>query len=372
MRSLLIMLLMWPLLLCAQASKPIRIAGIYPGHTVGHYNCTCGLEAACITEAAVMRARREGLDVTFTHINMDWDILKTVRAVNRVVKERFDVAVGTLVSADAMIAAEVFEKAQVPFVVPTPTHPKVTAGRKFVTRIPFNDFRQAALLARLSVTDLKSKKIVVVRNASLPYSDFLGKEFVRNVKALDPSVTVTELPIFDGFSNYADLVERLLAQNPDLVFAPLLQPQLSSLYVNLANRNSTLTLLTSDTIEKTPKFLELLVPFSENISFIYPKHWNEKLEGPEAARYLELHSKHCGQYPPSMTTVAAYDAIELVLRALKADPSLRGAQLVKAMRQDSYEGMTGRLHYGPDGDPIKPIELFKLRGKRAFYWKRYE
>jgi branched-chain amino acid transport system substrate-binding protein len=371
MRFLLIVALVISLPIQA-TSKKVRVAGIYPNHTRGHLNCTCGLEAACITNAAVKRAKSEGIDLDFTPVNKDWDVFGTLAASERVANQKFDVAVGTLVSADALVASKILETAGIPFIVPTATHPNVTAGKKFVTRIPFNDYRQASLLARLSVTDLRANKLAVVRNASTPYSDFLGKEFASVAKKLAPGVEIQDYPIFEEFTKFNDLVDKILQHKPDLLFVPLSQAQIASIYVALANRGASLTILSSDTVEKTPKFLEMMAPISEDIHFIYPKHWNGKFEGPEANRYLSLHKKYCSQYEASMTTMAAYDAIELVIRALKQNPSARGKELVQLIRSIPYDGMTGKMVYGADGDPIKPIELYRVEGKDVIFWKRYE
>ena len=354
------------------APKTVRVAGIYPNHTRGHLNCTCGLEAACITDAAIKRAQAAGVALDFTPVNKDYDVFGTLAASERVVNQKFDVAVGTLVSADALVASKVLEKARIPFIVPTATHPNVTAGKKFVTRIPFNDYRQAGLLARLSVTDLRANKIAVVRNASTPYSDFLGREFAVAAKKLAPGAEIRDYPIFEEFTKFSDLVDRILQHKPDLLFVPLSQAQIASIYVALANRGATLTVLSSDTVEKRPKFLEMMAPISDDIRFIYPQHWNGKFEGPEASRYLSLHKKYCGQYEPSMTTMAAYDSIELVIHALKQNPSARGKELVQLIRSVPYHGMTGKIVYGVDGDPIKPIELYRVEGKDVVFWKRYE
>ncbi len=353
-------------------TKPFRVAGIYPDHTIGHFNCTCGLEGACITEAAITRARKEGLNIAFTLVNKDWDIFKTIEAAEKVVSQHFDVAVGTLVSSDALAAAPILESGGIPFVVPTATNPDITAGRKLVTRIPFNDRRQALLLGRLAVSELRAKRVVIIRNTSTKYSDFLGTEFAKVVRRLNPRIEVRDYPIVEGFTDFKGLVGRFLSTNPDLIFVPIPQSQLASIYVELVNRKAALTMLASDTIEGKPKFLEMIAPTSELIQFIYPKHWDGTYSSPESARYLSLHKKYCAKYTPSMTTMAAYDAIELVIRALKIDPDARGEELIKIIRSISYYGMTGPIKYGPDGDPVKPLELYKVKDGDVVYWRRYE
>ena len=73
-----------------------------------------------------------------------------------------------------------------------------------------------------------------------------------------------------------------------------------------------------------------------------------------------------------MTTMAAYDAIEIVIRALKAKPGVHGSELIRTIHSLSYFGMTGAIHYGADGDPIKPLELYQVKNGDVAYWRRYE
>ena len=353
-------------------AKPFRVAALYPTTQVGHINCTCGFEAACITEAATERAKKAGLNISLQLFQTDRNVIGAMEAAKKVADQQFDAALGTLVSAEAIPVSEILEEAGILFITPTATNPKVTENKKFSLRIPFNDFRQALLLARLAATELHAHRVVVIRNTSSPYSDFLGLEFSKQIAELPSSIKITELSIIDGFHDFKDLADKILVEKPDLIFVPLYQAQIASLYTELAIHNPKLILLGSDTIEGKPRFLELMGPRSKNIRFIYPKHWNEKFDTKASQDYLTLQRKHCGQYLPSMAGAAAYDATEILIKALKLNPQARGLELVNAIRRIKYNGVTGSIRYGTDGDPIKPIELFEVKGGDAHYWKRYE
>ena len=73
-----------------------------------------------------------------------------------------------------------------------------------------------------------------------------------------------------------------------------------------------------------------------------------------------------------MASVAAYDAVELLLSGIRSNPNSRGEDLMRGIKALHFEGMTGPITYGPDGDPVKPIELFRLQGNDTSHWKRYE
>ena len=365
------------LLLACLASSPgsaqtLRIAGLYPTNNQGHYNCTCGLEAACITDAAVKKAQAEGMDIYYEQFDKGWSVEPTIEATDKAIAGKFDVAVGTLVSADAIAAAERLTKAKIPFFVPTATNPQVTANNPYATRIAFNDFRQAALLAKFATRELKTKKIAVVRNFTMAYSDFLASAFEKEIKRISPKIVVREYKMIDGSLDTKTAVDQMLADKADLIFVPISQKEISNLYAELANRNVKITLLASDTVEARPQFLAGLGRASQTIRFIYPKHWNESAKGPDTEQYLKLLKTKCGQYKPSMTSAAAYDAIELLLATMKSHPKARGKELIRLAHETPFHGVTGVLRYGTDGDPIKALELSYIKGNKSIYWKRYE
>jgi branched-chain amino acid transport system substrate-binding protein len=295
-----------------------------------------------------------------------------VETANKVIEKNYDAAVGTFISAEAMPVGDLFEAAGIPFITPTATHPNVTAGKKLVARIPFNDFRQAKLLARLAVNEFKVKLIAVIRNSSSPYSEFLGIQLPKEVRAMDDSISIAEFPTIDGFNDFKNLTAQIMASKAELVFVPISQAFIASVYAELVAYNKPVILLGSDTIEGKPQFIELFGTRPSQVRFIFPKHWNEKVVGPAAKRYLSLQKRFCGKYEPSMAGVAAYDAIELLLAGIRSKQGARGVELVQSVKSVHFEGMTGPITYGTDGDPIKPIELFQLKNGDTPHWKRYE
>ena len=355
----------------AQA-KTFRVAALYADTMMGHFNCTCNQEAACMTRAVVQQAKSEGLNVSFTLVTRDHNLFSTLEAAKQIAQEKYDAVVGTLVSTDAIVAGTVFEEAGIPFIAPTATNPRVTEGKKFVTRIPFNDYQQSHLLAKLASQELKATSVAIIRNTSQPYSDFLGKQFAVEIKKINPAIRVREFPIFEGFTAFSSLIDKVVSEPTDLIFVPVMQASIANVYVALESKKAELTLLSSDTIEGQPKFIDLLGARSGRIRFIYPKHWNDKVEGPESVNYLHLHKKYCAKYPHSMTTIAAYDAASVLVRTVKENPELRGEKVIEAIHRMHFHGMAGPLVYGKQNDPIKPLELFVLRGNRGVHWRRWE
>ncbi len=351
-------------------ARTIRIAAIYPISQPANSD-RFGQEAWCLTKAVLNDARKAGLDISVTPFNSNLDPIQASAVAKKIVKENYDIAIGTFVSVQALAAAAIFEEANVPFIVPTATHPDITRGRKFVTRIPFNDARQADLLAKFTVTDLKPKSVAIIRNVSEPYSDFLGKEYLKRLQELSPGLEVKDYPVLNGFNHHAALVESILKEKRDLIFVPVVQSNVSSFYSELSKQGAKITLLGSDIVENDVDFLSELGKISPHIKFIFVQHWDRLLRGPEAAKYRTLHQTSCSKYPNSMIGSAAFDSATLLVEAIKAQKQFSRDGLIPTIRSLNFSGLMGPMIYGSDGDPIKPLQLFTVDKTKTVFLKEF-
>lgn len=356
----------------AAPAKPFRVAGLYSTPTLSYSIDSYGQEMSCITRARVEDAKKEGLKITYEQMDTHRDPVTIAQAAQKIVDEKkFDAVVGTIVSAESVTASRILGKGGIPFISPSGTHPDITKSNRHALRIPFNDVRQAGLLAKLTVSEIKPKRILVIRNASNLYSVFISKQYASDIAKLAPAVNVTTLSILDDFRDFDDLAKKVIADNADLIFAPLWEPQVASLYAKLSGKSGKLTLLTSDTIDGREEFIRLLGPLSPNIRFIFSNYWNNRLTGPYADKYRDLHQKYCSGYPISRVSVAAFDAINLVVEAAKRGPHKNHGEFVKRMKALKLQGLTGLLIFDDSNDAQKPLHLFEVKGPTPTYWKEY-
>lgn len=340
-------------------AKDFIIGGLYAETSTGHFGCTCSREALCVSEGLVRDAQRRGQKVRFHNLAPSYAPMSIVTAAKTVTNLAYDAAVGATLSSDAIIAADIFEVAGIPFVTPTATNPRVTEGKKLSVRMAFSDRRQATLLARVAMSEAKHGSIAVIRNISQPYSDFLGTEFVAELGKAEPGIDVKDFKLLDGISNLPEVVSKALANRPAVIFAPLYRDDLSLIYEELLQRKSAVLLLSSDTIETEPKFAHAGVK-SSGPRFYFTKHWDGELNGPTAKAYARFHQRHCRGLPVSMTSIAAYDALSLILETHRSRPSLRGKEFAQALRNHKYSGVLGPVRRDATGEPVKPLYLFEL------------
>lgn len=347
-----------------------RIAALYPATTSGAKSV--GDESICMTEAVITDARQHGIAISLEVIDNQRNPIATAEAAKKVVAGKFDAVVGTLNSAEALAAVRVLDGAGIPFIVPTASNPEISSGRSYVIRLAFDDNRQADLLAKFTADELKPKRVDVVTNLSTPYSRQLADLFIRHLRSRLPKAQVMVHEIIEGFADFAGLAAKIKSGSPDLVFLPLYSMQSAQLYSELARRDVKAAVLGGDGIGGRGDFFKVLGPVSPSLNFVFVKHWNGIVQGRLAAEYRRLHDQYCKMHADSMMTVSTFDAVYLLREAIAENSTLRGEALVRQVKRMRFEGMTGTLRYGADGEPRKPLQLFRVANGSADYWKTFE
>ena len=351
-------------------AKDFRIAALYP--TGNAQAKTVGDESICMTEAVITDARQHGIALTLELIDNQRDPIATVEAAKKAAAGKYDAVVGTLNSAEALAAVKVLDGSGLPFVVPTATNPEISRGRAYVIRLAFDDTRQADLLAKFTAEELKPTRVSVVTNLSTPYSTTLSELYMSRLRSRLPSAAVTVHEVIDGFNDFTGLAGKIKDELPSVIFLPIYSMQSAKLYAELARRDVKATVLGGDGIGGRGDFFKVLGTTSANLPFVFVKHWNGVAQGSLSGEYRRIHDQYCKTYADSMMTASTFDSVYLLRELIAKDPSLRGMALVRAAKTARFDGMTGILKYGPDGEPTKPLHLFKIEGSDAAFWKTFE
>ncbi|HVJ64681.1 MAG TPA: ABC transporter substrate-binding protein [Bdellovibrionota bacterium] len=351
--------------------KPYRIAALYP--KLSALNPLIGQEAICITTGAIEAAQKEGLPIELEVIDNQRNALETVRAAQTVVDKKFDGVVGTLDSSEALAASPIFRKAGIPFIATMASNPGVTQDNPLAFRIQFDDNRQAKLLAKLTANELGAKKVLIVRNASLPYSDFLGTEYQKQLRLLRPEIAMREIVIIEGFSDFEKLRDQIVAEKADVNFLPLLQAQLAPIYNQLKALPGSFTLLGGDTVGGSPTFMNMLGEVSPRIKFYFVRGWDSRPVGPLADLYVRLQKAHCPHIAQSVVNGSSFDAVQAFIAAVRAKVKKSdAAPLAEIIRRNRLRGVTGPLDFSESGSPTKPLYIYQIKPQTPSFWKLYQ
>jgi len=297
------------------------------------------------------------------------DKVEAATAVKRLLnKDNVTVILGEVASGNSMAMAPVAEKAKTPMITHASTNPRVTKGKKYVTRACFIDPFQGAVMAKYAI-DSGMKKAVVVTDAKQDYSVGLSKAFKKAYKANGGKVLKTVL-INSGDKDFNAQVSTIKSLNPDIIAFTGYYPE-AALMVKQARAMGVQTPFIGADGVGFPELVKIGGKASEG--FMYTDHFNEAAaESPEAKAYVEAFHKKYNKAADSMGALAA-DAYGMILDAMnKCIDEKKGADDKECINQKlrntkDYKGITGVINIDENGNAVKSAVINAVKDGKFEY-----
>ncbi len=297
------------------------------------------------------------------------DKVEAATAVKRLLdKDGVSVILGEVASSNSMAMAPVAEKAKTPMITHASTNPRVTKGKKYVTRACFIDPFQGAVAAKYAL-DNGMKTAVVVTDAKQDYSVGLSKAFKKAYEAAGGKVVKTVL-INSGDKDFNAQVATIKASNPGIIAFTGYYPE-GALLVKQARAMGVQAPFIGGDGVGFPELVKIAGKDAEG--FMYTDHFNEAAaNSPEAKAYVDAFHKKYNKAADSMGALAA-DAYGMILSAMNAcidagkasddkeciNTNLRGTK--------DYKGITGIININENGDAVKSAVVNAVKdGKFAY------
>jgi len=297
------------------------------------------------------------------------DKVEAATAVKRLLdKDGVSVILGEVASSNSMAMAPVAEKAKTPMITHASTNPRLTKGKKYVTRACFIDPFQGAVAAKYAL-DNGMKTAVVVTDAKQDYSVGLSKAFKKAYEAAGGKVVKTVL-INSGDKDFNAQVATIKASNPGIIAFTGYYPE-GALLVKQARAMGVQAPFIGGDGVGFPELVKIAGKDAEG--FMYTDHFNEAAaNSPEAKAYVDAFHKKYNKAADSMGALAA-DAYGMILSAMNAcidagkasddkeciNTNLRGTK--------DYKGITGIININENGDAVKSAVVNAVKdGKFAY------
>jgi len=264
--------------------------------------------------------------------------------------------------------APVAEKAKTPMITHASTNPRVTKGKKFVTRACFIDPFQGAVAANYALSK-GYKTAVVVIDAKQDYSVGLAKAFKKAYKKGGGKVLKTVF-INSGDKDFNAQVSTIKSLNPDIVDFTGYYPE-GALMVRQARAVGVKAPFIGGDGVGFPELIKIGGKAAEG--FMYSDHFNEAAaKSPEAKAYVKAFQAKYHKTADSMGALAA-DAYGMILAAMNkcidagkaptdkmcVNKNLRGTK--------NYHGVTGIININKQGNAVKSAVVNVVKdGKFAY------
>ena len=268
--------------------------------------------------------------------------------------------VGHFNSSVSIPASTVYAEAGVVQITPASTNPKLTEqGFSTVFRVCGRDDQQGEVAANYIVDTLKLKRIAILHDKTT-YGQGLAdetKRFLekRGVKAVFYSGVV------QGDKDYTPVLTAAKQKKPELVYFGGIHPEAILLVKQMRERLGMKALFMSGDGIVTDEYYKIAGKSAEGTYLTFTPD-QTKLSA--AQNVLKNHRKRYGKEVGAYT-IYSYVATNLILNAIQATGSTKGAKLSAHLRSKPWNTSLGKLQFNKKGDVLEsPYVLWRVKGAK--------
>jgi branched-chain amino acid transport system substrate-binding protein len=301
---------------------------------------------------AVEDINRAGLVVNGQKIQLELDAQDDqsdprigVLVAQRLVDDGVVAVVGHFNSGVSIPASSVYKAANIAQVSPGSTNPQYTLqGFPNTFRVVATDAEQAPALAKYTLAHLKPKRVAIVDDgtqAGKGQADEFQKAIVAGgAEVVDREATTDKAVDFKG------ILTKIKAARPDVIMYGGTDQQAGPLAKQAQQLGITAKILGPDGI-CTQQFADLAGPAASNAVCSEPGMPLAKMKQGAAfeAKYEARFHQPIVEYAPF-----AYDAVYVIVEAMKRAKSTQPARIIEALHHTDFEGITGHISFDAKGD----------------------
>ena len=257
--------------------------------------------------------------------------------------------IGSLDGAFTHIAEQIVTKAWVPLLSPVSADPTLNYVRiPWMFRLPPGDDKQAAVIVRHGLQTRSLERIGLITS-----TDHDGRIFAKEM--LDQLNTAGRPPLFHfkiSLSNVdlREIASRALLFQPDAIILRFPGEATRKLVTSLDENSANIPLF----LPWIPGLqrADLTARYHGEIHSVQPFRMDDN---PRYAGFAKIYRKHYGQ-SPTPTAAYTYDALQLVLKALKASGLTRAGIRGAVAGMSGFQGVTGTIRWdngwANQGEPV--------------------
>jgi branched-chain amino acid transport system substrate-binding protein len=279
-----------------------------------------------------------------------------VNAIRQLISvHKSPVIIGGMASNIALAIAPVAEQSKTVLLIPFASSPKLTEAGKYIFRIMPSDAFQAALLPKWIAEENKHKVGLIYANNDWGVS--LKNEFIKNASANNIEIVFQE-SINEGDKDFRPVVNKLLntakTTQMDAVFMPVYPQEAGVIlrqYTEVNKEKKAMQFYGADSWAND-LLLKTAGATAEGVKFLAPKQY----DGPESSAFTQLF-KQLYQIDPDLPAAAGYDAMKLVLEAVKSEyekSKVVKSDGIQAILNETvgFKGATGTTAFDQNGDVV--------------------
>ncbi|HYZ26842.1 MAG TPA: branched-chain amino acid ABC transporter substrate-binding protein [Geminicoccaceae bacterium] len=295
-----------------------------------------------------------GQEVTVLAADDACGMQRAIDAAHTLVEAKVAVVVGHMCSHSSLLAAGIYETADILMITPFSTHPRLTEeGRESVFRLIGRDDDQGRLAGNFLADRFADKRIAILHDGST-YGEGLAREARQQLRARGETETIYGM-YTPAAEQYADLLARLRQARVDVLYVGGYGPDAALILRTARERGDDLRLLGGDGLGMD-EFWSVAGDFGERTIFSGRPDVRHR---PDAAALLDRFRGH--GLRPRTSGLGAYAAVQVWAEAVERAGTLDLPAVARSLRRGRFDTVLGRVAFDRKGD---------LRGA-AWQWKAW-
>lgn len=269
------------------------------------------------------------------------------------------------------MAKAAFEK-NVPVIAVGATRTDLTDEGSHVFRVCYTDDFQGPVMAKFAYDKLGLRKVAVMTDMSLPYSQGLSKSFIATFKKLGGDIVVEQTYQSEGQTpQYSGPLTEIKSKNPDGMFCSGYFPQVGPMASQARALGIKATFLGGDGWD-SDKILES--SGGAILGGFFCNHYNNADKRPQVDEFIGKWKKaHNNKLPDTTMGALGYDAMALTLDALSRGKKADSKSIIDALEAtENFKGVSGDVTLkGKNGNPEKRAIVVKVVKKGPEGWQEF-
>ncbi len=291
-------------------------------------------------------------------------------ATKMITEDEILVMVGPQASKQAVPAGEVANNYKTPMITPWSTNPNTTKDRPYVFRACFLDPFQGPVVANFVKAEYKFKKAAVLYDVASDYPKGLAEFFKKAWEDLNGPGSVVA---FESFTtkdtDFSSQLTKIKQSGAEFIFTPQYYNEVALIVQQAHELGFKAPIVGSDSwgSAETVKLCG-----KDCFGLFFSTHYAAAGAKGETKKFIDRYNKKHG-YVPDDVAALTWDALKLAEAALagcgkitgKVDTDRQCLRDALAKVKD-FEGITGKMTFTEEGDPIKCAVVVRISEKGEF------
>ncbi|GGK78278.1 ABC transporter substrate-binding protein [Amphritea balenae] len=298
--------------------------------------------------------------------SQDQPAMAVSAALTLINRDRVNAIVGPQVSRNAIPAARVAERAQIPLISPGSTHPDTTREKAWVFRVAFIDTFQGKVMARFAHEELNLQKVALLFDITSEYNQGLAEVFKATFEELGGEVVAFE-PYTRDMPDVSEQLARISLSESQALFLPNYHNEVPDQVRQARAAGLQTQLLGTDSWAQIPTVYRRIVEGA-----YFSTHYTSTSTDPMTLGFIARYRQAYDRTPDDIAALT-YDAFGLLVQAVQNQASIDPGSIRDGLaKNDNYQGVTGNLIYRGSGDPVKSAVVMQVRDGQFLFHSRIE